>query len=268
MDRVCLTVATTTEIHIRDVPGIRHAEATDLARSQYDKLLSVLRDLSEDEWNAPTDCERWRVRDIVAHMSGWGQAVVSPREMLRQMRGARKRKDELGGLLNSQNELQVDDRRHLSTVEILHEFETLLPRFLKARRLLGGAARYVPWYTPELGPTNIGFSMNVIFTRDAFMHRIDITRATDRDLDLGDPEARLVADAARQWTRKSKAAARLLLEGRAGGSYLMADNPAATITGDAVEFCRMLTGRAEPSVMNVEGDERMARRWLETQIMF
>jgi uncharacterized protein (TIGR03083 family) len=259
---------TRQETHMREVPGIRHSEATELAQSQYDKLLATLHELSEDEWNAPTDCERWTVRDIVAHMAGWAEAVISPRELVRLMRTARRRKDELGGPLNAQNELQVEERRHLSSREVLEEFENIVPRFVKRRRIMGGAGRYMPFYTPELGRTNIGFLMNVIFTRDCFMHRVDITRATDRELDLGDPEARIVADAAKQWARDSDAVARIHFSGPAGGDYLTADNPAATISGDAIEFCRMLTGRADASVMTVEGDERIARRWLETPVMF
>jgi len=261
-------VTTKQEIHVRDVPGIRHSEATGLAQSQYDKLLVTLHELSEDEWNAPTDCERWRVRDIVAHLTGWAQAVVSPPEMIRQMRAARKQRDELGGILDAQNEVQVDQRRHLSTTEVLDEFERIIPRFVKRRRIMGGAGRYVPYPAPGIGRTNLGFLMNVIFTRDTFMHRIDIARATGRELDLGEPEQRLVADAAKQWARQSGAVARLHLTGPAGGEYLTADNPAATITGDAVEFCRLLTGRADPSVMEVEGDDRMASRWLKTGVMF
>jgi uncharacterized protein (TIGR03083 family) len=265
---VLLMATTKQETHVRDVPGIRHSEATGLAQSQYDRLLATLHDLSEEEWNAPTDCERWRVRDIIAHMTGWAEAVVSPPAMIRLMRAGRKRKNELGDALDAQNEVQVDAQRHLSTHEVLDEFEGLLPRFVKRRRLLGGAGRYVPYLAPGIGRTNIGFVMNVIFTRDTFMHRIDIARATNRELELGEPEQRIVADVVRQWARESGAAARLHLTGPAGGDFMTADNPAATITGDAVEFCRMLTGRADPSVMSVEGDERESKRWLETPVMF
>jgi uncharacterized protein (TIGR03083 family) len=261
-------VTTTQETHMRDVPGIRHSEATVLAQSQYDKLLPVLRELSEHEWNAPTDCERWRVRDIVAHMSGWAKAIVSPPEFVRLSRAGRKRKKEFEGSLDAQNEVQVDERRHLTTAELLTEFEEVIPRFVKRRRIMGGAGRYVPYRAPGIGRTNLGFLMNVIFTRDTFMHRVDISRATKRELELGESEQRLIADAAKQWARDSNAVARLRFTGPAGGDYLTADNPAATISGDEVEFCRMLTGRADTSVMTVEGDERAARRWLETPVMF
>jgi uncharacterized protein (TIGR03083 family) len=262
-------MATTThETHVRDIPSLRHHEGAELAEDQYGKLLQMLRGLSEEEWNAPTDCERWLVRDIIAHMIGWGEAVTSMPEMLRQMRAGRKRSKELGGLLNGQNEVQVDERRHLPTSAVLDQFEAIIPKFVKRRRTMGGAGRYVPGYTPELGWFNLAFLMNVIFTRDAFMHRIDISRATDRELELGDPEKRLVADVVKQWARDSKAVTRLSLTGPAGSDYLTADNPAATITGDALEFCRMLTGRTDPSVMKVEGDERAAARWLATPVMF
>jgi hypothetical protein len=110
--------------------------------------------------------------------------------------------------------------------------------------------------------------MNVIFTRDTFMHRIDIARGAGKELDLGEPERKLVADVVRHWVRNSKAVARLILTGPVGGNYVTADNPAATISGDAIEFCRILSGRGDASVMQVEGDERAAARWLAVPVLF
>lgn len=47
-------------------------------------LTELLDDLSPDEWEQPSLCDGWRVRDVVAHLSlaqiGWGDATV---EMLR-----------------------------------------------------------------------------------------------------------------------------------------------------------------------------------------
>jgi uncharacterized protein (TIGR03083 family) len=39
-----------------------------LARAERADLAALLADLSPAEWEAPTLCERWRVRDVVAHM--------------------------------------------------------------------------------------------------------------------------------------------------------------------------------------------------------
>jgi uncharacterized protein (TIGR03083 family) len=41
----------------------------DLIAGQRDDLASMLGGLPEDAWDAPTLCERWRVREVVAHMT-------------------------------------------------------------------------------------------------------------------------------------------------------------------------------------------------------
>jgi hypothetical protein len=42
----------------------------------------------------------------------------------------------------------------------------------------------------------------------------------------------------------------------------------ARVSGDALEFCRVLTGRADPRVMHVEGDRAAATKWLATRVPF
>ncbi|WP_240519506.1 maleylpyruvate isomerase family mycothiol-dependent enzyme [Amycolatopsis antarctica] len=39
-----------------------------LAREERADLAEVLSQLTEQQWNAPTLCTRWRVRDVVAHI--------------------------------------------------------------------------------------------------------------------------------------------------------------------------------------------------------
>ena len=123
-------------------------------------------------------------------------------------------------------------------------------------------------YNAAVGVTNLRFLMGQIFTRDHFMHRIDIARATDKELAVGAAEKRIVADIVRHWARSSKADARLVLSGAAGGTFVAGAGSRATITGDAIEFCRLLAGRAGLSVMDVEGDEGAAQEWLSAKVPF
>ena len=44
------------------------AEARNYVRAERAEFLSLLRTLTPDEWEAPSLCEGWRVRDVVAHM--------------------------------------------------------------------------------------------------------------------------------------------------------------------------------------------------------
>jgi len=90
----------------------------------------------------------------------------------------------------------------------------------------------------------LGFLMDIIFTRDTWMHRIDISRAIGRDAVLSaDHDGRLIADVVADWSRRHGQPFTLELTGPAGGTYMSGD-AGETITLDAVEFCRILSGRA------------------------
>ena len=52
-----------------------------LARNERTELAELLADLTPDQWNAPTLCEQWRVRELVAHVYsyedlGWVRLAV------------------------------------------------------------------------------------------------------------------------------------------------------------------------------------------------
>ncbi|MFA9563321.1 MAG: hypothetical protein ACERLM_01235, partial [Acidimicrobiales bacterium] len=55
----------------------------------------------------------------------------------------------------------------------------------------------------------------------------------------------LVAEVAAEWARRHGRPHRLVLTGPAGGTFSSGDPDAETIELDAVEFCRILSGRAE-----------------------
>jgi hypothetical protein len=96
------------------------------------------------------------------------------------------------------------------------------------------------------GTVNIGHLVDVVYTRDVWMHTIDIARAVNRPLDVtAAVNQRIVADVVGEWTRRHKRPVELVLTGPAGGHYRSATGPAGSpIELDAVEFCRILSGRA------------------------
>ncbi|MDQ4144675.1 MAG: maleylpyruvate isomerase family mycothiol-dependent enzyme [Actinomycetota bacterium] len=256
------------EIRIEDMPGLGASEAMELARGQMDALIKQLKELDPQDWEKPTDCDRWAVRDIVAHVVGWAEALPSPKEMMRLSKGTRAVRKELGAKLDAQNEAQVIARRHMSPEQLIAAFETAGDRFLRMRRIGGLVGKPLPFYNPAVGLTTLGFLMSSIFTRDHFMHRIDIARATGRELELGESEKRVVDDVVRHWGRSSKADALLRLTGPVGGNFVCGSGGRADIKGDALEFCRVLAGRAEPEAMEIEGDRLAATRWLAAHVPF
>jgi hypothetical protein len=159
--------------------------------------------------------------------------------------------------------VQVDARRGLSTDELISSLEKTYEGAASRRRKLGDLLGWIPAYSSYLGGwINVSYVTNAIFPRDIFMHRVDIAKATSRDLRLGEPERRLIEDIVRDWYARVKENVRLELTGPAGGTFLPDQEPTVTFTADAVEFTRMLFGRAGREVLEITGDRATAERAL------
>jgi hypothetical protein len=91
----------------------------------------------------------------------------------------------------------------------------------------------------------LGHLVDVIITRDVWTHRVDIARATGRDLVLDpDVDGPIVADVVAEWAGRHGQPFELTLGGPAGGTFVQGDG-GQRLELDAVEFCRVLSGRAE-----------------------
>jgi hypothetical protein len=92
----------------------------------------------------------------------------------------------------------------------------------------------------------LGYLVDTTLTRDAFMHRIDLARAVDGNLDLDEVDRRLVADIVREWAERHGQPFDLELSGPAGGHFVHGSaGDGARLELDAIEFCRILSGRAQ-----------------------
>ena len=222
---------------------MRYADWMRAAAEEYRRLDALLRDLDADDWRRPTDCPGWDVRAMVAHLVGAAEGTASVRETARQVRLAR-RLGRRGDLVDRINEVQVTEREHREPDDLVHDLldagrrgvarRTRLPRAVAAVRVPFG---------PPLGVRSIGYLMGRIYTRDAWMHRVDISRAADRDLHLTvEHDGSLVADLVQEWAAAHGAAYDLVLTGVAGGRWGVEGGPRIEL--DAVEFARTLAGRA------------------------
>ena len=236
----------TTVINVRDIRPLHHSEAMDLAATGYGRLLDLLGGLEESDWGRPTDCERWTVKDIICHLLGEAEAFASVREYMHQFRISTRDARATGAApLDAMNDLQVRERSHLSTGELVARLRTIAPRSVKRRQRTPGLMRAMPMKLPIVGKDSYGYLSDVIITRDVWMHRIDVARAAGKELVLTeDYDRRIVADLVADWGRRHGHPFMLVLEGPAGGSYVQ--NGAAEAEEhrlDAVEFCRILSGR-------------------------
>jgi len=225
-------------------PDLRHDAWMAAAEEEYRRLGSVLRDLSDDEWNRPTDCSEWTVRQMVAHLVGGAEAAASVREMVRQMRLGRRLRPGADGV-DGMNAVQVQERAATDPRQLCDDLDAAGARAVHRRSALPAALRALPIpFGPPLGTKPLGYLMDRIYTRDDWMHRVDLARATGRALEVTtDHDGRIVADVVAEWARTHGKPYRLSLTGPAGGSW-SAGAADEEITLDAVEFCRIVSGRA------------------------
>src|ERR1051326_5549892 len=88
-------------------------QAVEGLRAERDAPLTIAKSLTDDEWNAPSDCEGWAVRDVVAHMGSVLHGVVDPSVM-----------PDLTGGTEISMEAPVAERRGWTIEEVLAEYET------------------------------------------------------------------------------------------------------------------------------------------------
>ncbi len=234
-------------VAVRDIAPLEHDEAIDLATAEYDRLLELVDRLGDEDWGRPTDCTGWDVRDVLGHILGMLEAQADPQERARQVDAAAAAVAQTGGLrLDALTALQVREHAALTAAHLRDALHQAAPRGLAARRALPQAVRDSP-YDPQLpGETGwtVGYLFDVIHTRDPWIHRVDISRAIGQRVELTPGhDGRIVADVVADWARRHGRPFTLVLTGAAGGRFAAAGG-GDEIELDAVEFCRVLSGRA------------------------
>lgn len=259
-----MAVSERSAVRASDIAPIDAAEAERLCSDLTRALIDLLRTLGAEDWDKPTDCELWSVRDHVAHQVGWNEAFSSFKEMAHQVGHAARRTKELGNIIDAQNQVQVDERRDLAPEQLIARLDATFEGAVAKRRRLTSFLGPVPVYSSYMGGwINVAYLTNAIFPRDIFMHRIDIAKATTGQVKLGEPERRLIEDIVRDWYGRTKAKVRLELQGPAGGTFVGGDEPVSTLQADTVEFVRFLFGRADRTVIQISGDQAEAERALD-----
>ncbi|MDF2969365.1 MAG: hypothetical protein K0Q93_3143 [Nocardioidaceae bacterium] len=225
-------------------PRMARDVAARLAPVEYDRLLQDLRHVDAEDWRRPTDCPAWTVRDMAGHVVGMARMAATLRESLRQDRIARKAG---GSYIDALTALQVREQADLDTASLLDRFADVGPRAAKARARTPRLLRRMPMGVPQVVGDHLerwsnAYLLDVILTRDTWMHRMDIARATGHAPQLtADHDGRIVADVVDEWAERHRRPYRLELTGPAGGVFARDNAPALVI--DAVDFCRVLSGR-------------------------
>ena len=232
-------------------PAIERPTAMWLAESEYQRVADAVDALRAEDWTRPTDCTAWDVRQLVAHITGMARFISTPLEMARQMRAAKARQHDGQALIDAQTALQVEERQDLGPEELRAELRRVGPRAVRGRRRTPGFVRRRRLPEPQVVngvPETwcIGYLTDVILTRDPWMHRLDLARATGQAPALTpDHDGVIVADVVVEWARRHGRPYRLELTGPAGGSWSSGPGGEENVM-DAADFCRVVSGRPGP----------------------
>lgn len=232
-------------------PRLERRTAMRLAATEYDRFVAQLRTLSPDDWAKPTACPAWDVHAMAAHVLGMAEFAASPLEQMRQMRAAKR----AGGLfIDALTAFQVSKHVHRSPADLVGRLAVVGAKAAKGRRRTPGVVRRIQIAdqpVDETGtttePWRLGYLVDVILTRDTWMHRSDIAAAVGRPMELtAEHDGVLVADVAAEWGERHGRPCSLTLTGPAGGRWTFGDTdrePGPSYELDAVQFCRVAAGR-------------------------
>jgi uncharacterized protein (TIGR03083 family) len=146
-------------------------------------LADLCASLDPGEWDRPTDCPGWSVRDHVSHVIGIESGLLGrPAPAALAAEPAHVRND-----IGRMNERWVEARRGRSGPEVLAELEEVTAERLRALRAMDDEAFAAESWTPAGPSTYEGFMAIRVF--DCWTHEQDVRRAVDRTGHLSGPAA-------------------------------------------------------------------------------
>jgi uncharacterized protein (TIGR03083 family) len=229
------------------VPYVTAEEAYTLMRVELERFLALVETLAPDDWGKPTACTAWTVRDMLAHQAGGYASGTGYREMIRQY-SARPKKGQLPE--DAINDLQVRERAGQSPADLIAELRQVGPVAIQNWAYQFRLVKPIAAPHPVGGLLSLRHLMWVIHSRDTWMHRLDICRATGREFhQTCEHDGRIVALVMRDLglSLHDKLGGRAVtfdLVGVAGGAWKVGPgDAAATIQLDALDFGIFASGR-------------------------
>jgi uncharacterized protein (TIGR03083 family) len=204
-----------------------------------------LRGLASEDWSRPTACELWDVRAMASHVLGMAESQASFRQFAHDYRAAGKRTS--GKMIDAMTATQVSERSSMTPAAIIDRLAIVAPKAVNARRrtpaFMRWAARMKQDPPFDAEKWRFGYLVDTIFTRDTWMHRLDISRATGQPMVLTrEHDGRLIADVVAEWARRHGQPFALTLTGPAGGSWRVG-NGGKQLEFDAIDFCATVGSR-------------------------
>lgn len=147
----------------------------------------------------------------------------------------------------------MTERVNLTPAQIVERLAAIAPKTVRGRSrtpaLLRNHAKLAV-DGPVFETWKLGYLIDTIYLRDLWMHRVDVSHALNRPIELSAGHDGLnVADVVAEWASRHGKPFALDLTGLAGGAYGNDQDSPGTehISIDAVEFCCTLAGRQQAS---------------------
>jgi uncharacterized protein (TIGR03083 family) len=244
-----LAISPSTIVSAERIAYVTADEAFNLMQTAFNRFINLIESLEPEEWSRPTPCTEWSVRDMVAHQAGGYASGTSYREMIRQLMARPKAKP--GQLIEDTiNALQLAERAGRTPTALIAE---LRQSGAKASHNWAYGFRLVKWTAiphPSVDRLSLRHLMWVIHSRDTWMHRLDICRATGRHFEQtrehdGRINELVVMDLAQSLrTKLNGRAFTLVLTGTAGGTWQVGRGESeAVIEMDTLDFNIYSSGR-------------------------
>ncbi|MEY2461780.1 MAG: hypothetical protein QOG30_3610 [Acidimicrobiaceae bacterium] len=146
-------------------------EAIDALRAEREEVLKLARSLSADEWAAPSDCDGWRVQDVITHMTMGMRQVVDPASVPAPVPDTEDVEQDM--------ELGVSTRKDWSTADVLADYEAISAQAIEVFASL----QHEPLASTIIPMKNLGsHPMHLVPNAFAFDHychlRVDILQPT------------------------------------------------------------------------------------------
>ncbi len=236
-----------TVARAENISTVNADEAQRLMTEAFARLLTLLASLHADDWSKPTACTAWDVHDMVAHQAGGYLSGFSYAEMLRQYKILPKRGQLPEDAINA---FQVGERKKMTPAELIAELKQVGPKTIHNWAYGFNAVKWIHVPHPIGGFMSLRYLMWVTHSRDTWMHRLDICRATNRPFEQtpehdGRINELVVLDTAKKLKNRLGGRAIILtLTGIAGGAWKIGKGDAvAEMEMDTLDFNIFVSGR-------------------------